>query len=72
MLNGDRVPGHSFEHKTGQAPQTASEAGDIVAQNHYTSKRKRRPKSSNRVDHTQATMAALRQREAEAKKPASK
>ena len=43
-----------------------------MAQNHYSSKTKRRPKSSNRKDPSAATMAALRQREAAEKKPAAK
>jgi hypothetical protein len=32
-----------------------------VAQTHYSTKRKRRPKNKNRKDYTQATMAAMRQ-----------
>lgn len=39
-----------------------------MAQNHYCSKAKRRPKNSKRKDPSQATMAALREREAAAKK----
>jgi hypothetical protein len=39
-----------------------------LAQTHYTSKTKRRPKNSNRKDPSAATMAALRQLEAAAKK----
>ena len=39
-----------------------------MAQTHYTSKTKRRPKSINRKDPSAATMAALRQLEAAAKK----
>ncbi len=39
-----------------------------MAQNHYTTKTKRRPKNSNRKDSSAATMAALRQLEAAAKK----
>ena len=42
--------------------------GDHMAQNHYTSKTKRRPKNSNRKDTSAATMAALRKREAAEKK----
>jgi hypothetical protein len=42
--------------------------GDPMAQNHYTSKTKRRPKNSNRKDTSAATMAALRKREEAAKK----
>lgn len=43
-----------------------------MAQTHYTSKTKRRPKNSNRKDPAAATMAALRQLEAEEKKAAKK
>jgi hypothetical protein len=43
-----------------------------MAQNHYTSKTKRRPKNSNRKDPSAATMAALRQLEANEKKPATR
>jgi hypothetical protein len=39
-----------------------------VAQNHYTTKTKRRPKNSKRKDSSAATMAALRKLEAAAKK----
>ena len=39
-----------------------------MAQNHYTSKTKRRPKSSKRKDFSAETMAALRKREAAEKK----
>jgi hypothetical protein len=39
-----------------------------MAQTHYTSKSKRRPKSGKRKDPAQATMAALRAREAAEKK----
>jgi hypothetical protein len=39
-----------------------------MAQTHYTSKTKRRPKNSNRKDTSAATMAELRKREAAAKK----
>jgi hypothetical protein len=42
-----------------------------LAQNHYTSKTKRRPKNSNRKDPSAATMAALRQLEAKEKKSAA-
>lgn len=42
-----------------------------MAQNHYTSKTKRRPKNSNRKDHSAATMASIRQLEASAKKSAT-
>jgi hypothetical protein len=41
-----------------------------MAQNHYTSKTKRRQKNSKRKDPSAATMAAVRQLEANAKKPA--
>jgi hypothetical protein len=42
-----------------------------MAQNHYVSKTKRRPKNSNRKDHAAATMAKLRVHAA-AEKKASK
>jgi len=35
-----------------------------MAQNHYTSKSKRRPKSNKRKDYSQATMAKVRKLEA--------
>jgi hypothetical protein len=35
-----------------------------MSQNHYTSKAKRRPKNSNRKDHSAATMAKVRKLEA--------
>jgi hypothetical protein len=39
-----------------------------MSQNHYVTKRKRRPKNNNRKDPSAATMAKLRQRaEAQAK-----
>jgi len=48
-------------------------AGDIMAQNHYTTKTKRRQKNNKRKDPSAATMAALRQLEAKEKKsPAGK
>ena len=45
----------------GLASRTADPSGDSVAQTHYSTKRKRRPKNKNRKDYTQATMAAMRQ-----------
>lgn len=42
-----------------------------MAQNHYTSKTKRRPKNSNRKDYSQATMAAIRQLETKDAKKAT-
>ena len=40
-----------------------------MAQNHYVTKRKRRPKNNNRKDPSAATMAKLRKRsESETKK----
>jgi len=42
-----------------------------MAQNHYTTKTKRRQKNSKRKDPSAATMAALRQLEANAKKSAA-
>jgi hypothetical protein len=52
----------------GRRPQPPIEQEAPMAQNHYTTKTKRRPKNSNRKDPSAATMAALRQREAAAKK----
>jgi hypothetical protein len=57
-----------FSHKSGQASPTANTAGGNMAQTHYTTKTKRRPKNTNRKDPSAATMAALRQLEADAKK----
>jgi hypothetical protein len=45
--------------------------GEIMAQNHYTSKAKRRPKNTNRKNPASATMATLRKlAAADAKKSA--
>jgi hypothetical protein len=57
-----------FSQQSGQASPTADRTGGNMAQTHYTSKTKRRPKNSNRKDPSAATMAALRQLEAAAKK----
>jgi hypothetical protein len=43
-----------------------------MAQNHYVSKSKRRPKNGNRKDHSQATMATLRRLAAEDTKKSGK
>jgi hypothetical protein len=51
----------------GQASQTANDRSNM-AQNHYTTKTKRRNKSSKRKDYTAATMAKIRQLEAADKK----
>jgi len=61
----------NFLSESGQASQTANQAGGNMAQNHYTSKTKRRPKNSNRKDPSAATMEALRQLEAKEKKSAA-
>jgi len=45
-----------------------SNKGVSMAQTHYTSKRKRRPKNTNRKDPAAATMATLRELAAAAKK----
>jgi hypothetical protein len=57
---------------TGQASRTAENEGEkTMAQNHYTTKTKRRPKNRNRKDTASATMAKLREHAAaEAKKSA--
>jgi hypothetical protein len=60
----------AFIAESGQASQTANQAGGNMAQNHYSSKTKRRPKNSNRKDPSADTMAALRQLEAKEKKSA--
>jgi len=39
-----------------------------MSQNHYTTKRNRRPKNSKRKDYTAATMAKVRKAEAAEKK----
>ena len=57
--------------QSGQASQTAAYTGDKMAQNHYTTKTKRRPKNRNRKDSAPATMAKLRElAAADAKKSA--
>ena len=43
------------------------ETGDKMAQNHYTTKTKRRQKNKKRKDPSAATMAKIRQLEAAAK-----
>jgi hypothetical protein len=43
-----------------------------MAQNHYVSKSKRRPKNTNRKDFSQSTMASVRELEAKEKKAAGK
>jgi hypothetical protein len=58
--------------ESGQASQTAEEAGDSMAQNHYTTKTKRRPKNTNRKDPAAATMAKLRELAAADAKKSSK
>jgi hypothetical protein len=61
-----------IEEESGQASQTAENEGETtMAQNHYTTKTKRRPKNSNRKDTASATMAKLRElAAAEAKRSA--
>ena len=66
LYDGDSDTG--TVHESGQASLTADRAGANMAQTHYTSKTKRRPKNSKRKDPSAATMAALRQLEAAAKK----
>jgi hypothetical protein len=46
--------------------------GEYMAQNHYVSKSKRRPKSKNRKDSSLATMATLRRLAAEEAKKSAK
>jgi hypothetical protein len=45
----------------------SNQPGDYVAQNHYTTKTKRRQKNKKRKDPSAATMAKIRQLEAAAK-----
>jgi hypothetical protein len=52
----------------GRRPEPPIKQGGNMAQTHYTSKTKRRPKNSNRKDPSAATMAALRKLEAADKK----
>jgi hypothetical protein len=60
-----------IEDESGQASRTAEDTGDTMAQNHYTTKTKRRPKNRKRKDSAPATMAKLRElAAAEAKKSA--
>jgi hypothetical protein len=68
----DRLESHSSIMMVSQAFAPPTRSGENMAQNHYTSKTKRRPKNSNRKDHSAATMAALRQLEAAEKKSAKK
>jgi hypothetical protein len=67
---GRRI-GANLWNETGQASRTADEAGDSMAQNHYVTKTKRRPKSNKRKDSSAATMAKLKELAA-AEKKASK
>jgi hypothetical protein len=48
------------------------DTGESMAQNHYVTKTKRRPKNHNRKDPSQATMATLRRLAAEEAKRAGK
>jgi hypothetical protein len=55
-----------FQYQSGQASPNRqslepSNKGVSMAQTHYTSKRKRRPKNTNRKDTAAATMATLRE-----------
>jgi hypothetical protein len=60
---------HSKKRKQiGQRPKPPMKSGVNVAQNHYSSKTKRRPKNTKRKDSSAQTMAALRKLEAAAKK----
>jgi hypothetical protein len=60
-----------LKDESGQASRTAATAGDNMAQNHYTTKAKRRPKNGNRKNSAPATMAKLRElAAADAKKSA--
>ena len=50
--------------KSGQASQTAADPRGKMAQNHYTTKSKRRQKNKKRKDFSAGTMAKVRQLEA--------
>ena len=56
-----------FNTSQGRRPEPPIK-GVSMAQTHYTSKRKRRPKNTNRKDPAAATMATLRELAAAAKK----
>jgi len=60
---------NSFRAGVPNRQQQQQEA--LMAQNHYVSKSKRRPKNTNRKDYSQATMAAIRESEAKEKKKAA-
>ena len=64
--------GANFWNESGQASRTADEAGESMAQNHYVTKTKRRPKNNNRKDSSAATMAKLREHAAAEAKKSSK
>jgi hypothetical protein len=67
-INSEAIAVRVVLQKSREGAPTADKAGDNMAQTHYTTKTKRRPKNSNRKDPSAATMAALRQLEAAAKK----
>jgi hypothetical protein len=46
--------------QTAGVSETADKSGDNMAQNHYTTKAKRRPRNTNRKNPAAATMAMLR------------
>jgi hypothetical protein len=48
----------------GRRPEPPINQENYMAQNHYTSKSKRRPKNSKRKDYSAATMAKVRKLEA--------
>ena len=57
------------QRESGRRPKPPRVSGDYMAQNHYTTKTKRRQKSSKRKDYAATTMAKLREHAAaEAKK----
>jgi hypothetical protein len=57
--------------KQGRRPKTAK-GRNYMSQNHYVTKRKRRPKNNNRKDPSAATMAKLRKLAAADAKASSK
>jgi hypothetical protein len=71
--------GPALEHPAGKlniefraTAQIKEKQGESMAQNHYVSKSKRRPKSKKRGDSTEATMAKLRSLAAEEAKKSAK
>ena len=56
--------------RAGVPNRRTDQEGSNMSQNHYVTKRKRRPKNNNRKDPSAATMAKLRKRASAEKKSA--